>query len=194
MPLIRLQQLGADARLGLWQMTEDAAALPVPPEDLSRYHSASRLRERLTAYALLREMTGRADLVIDHDETGRPLVDGWNISISHTRGWAALIQSRSKAVAVDIEFFSDRVSRVRDRFVRPDEDGDSLACQLINWSAKETVYKLLGRENLQYFEMRLLPFVPAAQGRVVVEDLKHPRRVEVDYELNGDFVLTHAVD
>ena len=149
MPLIRLQQLGADARLGLWQMTEDAAALPVPPEDLSRYHSASRLRERLTAYALLREMTGRADLVIDHDETGRPLVDGWNISISHTRGWAALIQSRSKAVAVDIEFFSDRVSRVRDRFIRPDEDGDSLACQLINWSAKETVYKLLGRENLQ---------------------------------------------
>ena len=105
-----------------------------------------------------------------------------------------MIQSRSKAVAVDIEFFSDRVSRVRDRFIRPDEDGDSLACQLINWSAKETVYKLLGRENLQYFEMRLLPFVPAAQGRVVVEDLKHPRRVEVDYELNGDFVLTHAVD
>ena len=42
--------------------------------------------------------------------------------------------------------------------------------------------------------MRLLSFVPAAQGRVVVEDLKHPRRVEVDYELNGDFVLTHAVD
>lgn len=139
-------------------------------------------------------MTGRNDLVVHHLPSGKPVLEGWNISISHTKGWGAVALSKSEAVAVDIEYYSDRVRKVVPRFIRPDEMTDSLEAQLINWSAKETMYKLFSEEDLQYFEMRLQPFVPLAKGCVVVEDLKKPKLQSVAYEINTDYVLTWATE
>ncbi len=195
MPLVRDGQIGRDARLCIWQITEPIEAMPIPERaDLSALHSASRRREVQAVYALLAYMTGRNDLVIDHDDTGRPTLPGWNLSISHTKGWAALVMSANRRVAVDIEYVSDRVSRVADRFIREDEQKGSLAHQLINWSAKETVFKYLNEERLEYFEMRLAPFKPEARGRVEVSDLRFPKLVAVSYELNTDYVLTYSVE
>ncbi|MBM6992756.1 MAG: 4'-phosphopantetheinyl transferase superfamily protein [Prevotella sp.] len=195
MPLYRDEKIGDAARLCIWQITESIEDLPMPLQaDLSALHSESRRREVMAIYALLSYMTDRTDLVICHDSTGRPILPGWNLSISHTKGWAVLVMSRTKAVAVDIEFFSDRVSRVTDRFVRPDENKDSLEVQLINWSAKETVFKFLYDEDLEYFEMRLKSFDRQPKGRVEVEDLKCPKSVWVDFEVTPDYVLTYAVE
>lgn len=192
MPLVRVERLGNDTLLGLWQMTEQADALPVPSQvDLSGYRSEVRRREVLVTYALISALTGDDSLTIGHEPSGRPMLKGWHISISHTRGWAAVVMSRSHEVAVDIEYWSDRVSRVVERFVRPDEDSDGLHRQLINWSAKETVYKYFSVEDLQYFEMRLLPYALDSKGSVQVEDLKAGQQVSVCYEVNADFVLTY---
>lgn len=194
MPLSRDIHISPDVRLCIWQIGEVPDEPPCPAGvDLSGLHSPSRRREVQAVYALLAYMTGRNDLVIGHDDTGRPVLKGWQMSISHTRGWAALIMSRSKHVAIDIEYMSDRVSRVADRFIRKDEQRGSLGCQLINWSAKETVFKYLSEEHLEYFEMRLKPFQPSAQGVVEVEDLRLPKTITVAYEHNADYVLTYAI-
>ncbi len=193
MPLIRIEHIAPETQVGLWQMTESLDELFCPPHiDLSCYHSEVRVREILTTYELLRAMTGKDAAVITHSDSGRPLLEGYHISISHTRGWAAVILSTTNKVAIDIEYYSDRVSRVAERFIRPDEDGGTLQCQLINWSAKETVYKYYSEENLQYFEMKLQPFIPQSAGQVKVEDLKIPKAVTVNYCLNQDFVLTYC--
>lgn len=195
MPLTRILNLDHGVRLALWRMTEEPSGLPVPQGcDFSDIHSASRLREKLVVYAMLRVLTGRSDLLVRHLPSGRPFVDGLSLSISHTRGWAALLLSEKPvALGVDIEYVSERVNKVADRFIRPDEQSESLAHRLINWSAKETVYKLLSQEDLQYFEMRLGPFAPGKAGSVAVEDLRLGRTVDVSYELNDDYVLTWAV-
>lgn len=194
MPLYRDFCIGDDARLCIWQLTEQAHELPCPEGlDLSALGSTSRRLETLAVYRLLAHMTGRHDLLIGHDANGRPMVEGWQASVSHTRGWAALMLSRSCAVAVDIEYVSDRVNRIAPRFIRPDENADSLFGRLVHWSAKEAVYKLLSAEHLQYFEMRLRPFTLLEKGRVEVEDLKDPKMVEVSYEATPAFVLTYAV-
>ncbi|MGI6242590.1 MAG: 4'-phosphopantetheinyl transferase superfamily protein [Prevotella sp.] len=193
MPVVRDEFCREDVRLCVWQITETVDELPHPLHiDLSDVHSVARKREILAVYALLAYVTGRNDLIIEHDETGKPHVQGWQLSISHTKGWAALILSKQRCVAVDIEYISDRVGRVTHRFMRPDERADNLSQQLINWSAKETVYKLLSAENLQYFEMRLKPFKPLSKGRLEVEDLKEAKSVIVDFELNKYYVLTYA--
>ncbi len=192
MPLVRVERLGNDTLLGLWQITEPVGELPVPPQaDLSGYRSEVRRREVLVTYALIEALTGDGSLTIGHEASGRPMLEDWHVSISHTRGWAAVIVSRSHEVAIDIEYRSDRVSRVVERFVRPDEDSDGLHRQLINWSAKETVYKYFSAEDLQYFEMRLLPYALDSKGSVQVEDLKAGQQVGVCYEVNADFVLTY---
>lgn len=193
MPLFRDTLLAHDVRLGLWLISETVDELPEPVNtDLSHIRSASHRREVKAVYALLAAMMGRDDLTIEHDAAGQPLLHGWNLSISHTRGWAAIMLSRRHGVGVDIEYRSDRVSRVADRFIRPDEQRDTLDEQLICWSTKETVYKLLSEENLQYFEMRLSPYLPSTAGSIEVDDLKQHQKVEVNYEINDNFVLTWA--
>lgn len=193
MPVIRDEFCGDDVRLCIWHITETAEELPQPRNvDLSSVRSIARKREILAVYALLSYMTGRNDLLIEHDERGKPQIQGWHLGISHTKGWAALILSKRRYVAVDIEYMSDRVSRVAPRFMRPDEKTDNILCQLVSWSAKETVYKLLSAENLKYDEMRLKPFEPLTKGRFEVENLKNENSIMVDYELNEDYVLTYA--
>lgn len=195
MPLVRDEFIKPDVRLAVWRLTEAVEDFAVPRQlDLSMMRSGSRKCEVLAIYALLAHMTGRDDLLIDHDETGRPSVTGWKLGISHTKGWAALIMSETRTVAIDIEYQSDRVARVSDRFLRPDEKRGTVSCQLISWSAKETVYKLLSKENLQFSEMRLKTFEELNKGVVEVEDLKEPKSVMVNFELNKDYVLTYAVE
>ena len=195
MPLFRDSMIGRDTRLCIWKITEHLEDLPIPRKlDMGDIKADSRRREVLAVYALLSYMLQRDDLIIGHDETGRPTLPGWNLSISHTKGWAALVVSKSKTVAIDIEYMSDRVTKVADKFIRHDEDREGVHCQLVTWSAKETVYKLLNTENLQYFEMRLKPFTECDKGQVVVEDLKCAKTITVNYEITPDFVLTYSVE
>lgn len=194
MPLLRIDDIDGQARLGIWHMTETVGEMPKPSRaDLSDTYAERRLLEKLTIYALLHAMTGKNDLVIRHEPSDKPELNGYEISISHTRGWAALMLSSSTPVAVDIEYYADRVSKVADRFIRPDEDGSTLNHQLINWSAKETTYKFFSEEDLLYEEMRLRPFSPMDAGKVIVDDLKYPKTLEISYLLNSDYVLTWAL-
>lgn len=177
--------------MALWQITENVLDLPRPIGlDFSNIHSDVRLKEKLVTYQMLKALTDN-DLIIQHNDVGRPFIKGYSISLSHTRGWAALMLSkRSIKLGVDIEYVSTRVNRVVDRFIRADEQSDSLADRLINWSAKESLYKALSDENLQYFEMKLLPFVQSQRGKITMMDLKKGNIYNVDYLLNDNFVLT----
>ena len=194
MPLIRIDSIGENARLALWKMSERVEELPHPNHiDLTAFCSASRLKEKLTTYALIKELTGLDSLELSYASSGKPLLDGFEISISHTIGWAVVVLSRNTPVAVDIEYRSDRVTRITDRFIRADEDKSSVDIQLINWSAKETMYKLFSEEQLQFHEMRLQQFTSSNAGKIRVEDLKYPKTIEVEYILNADYVLTWAL-
>lgn len=194
MPLIRIDNLdNQGTRLALWQMTESVDELLRPKvEDLSDIHAETRLKEKLTEYSLLYALTSRDDLLIKHNAAGQPILDDCYISISHTRGWAAMLLSDKNRVGVDIEYYSDRVNRVADRFIRQDEQNTDLEHRLVNWSAKETVYKMFSEEDLQYFEMRLLSFDISGSGIVTVEDLKLTKSINVKYILNKDYVLTYS--
>lgn len=194
MPLLRIDRLEAGALLGIWRM-DDSDPLPQMPQGVgfSSLQSANRRREVMAEYNLLAALVGDRQLEIHHNVNGKPSVEGFHISISHTRGWATIILSKLKNVAVDIEYISTRVNRVVERFIRKDEPAPTLAHRLINWSAKETVYKLFSDEDLQYFEMRLHPFDVAPSGSVLVDDLKVGRQAVVHYEINDAFVLTRAI-
>ena len=188
MPIVSVERIGADVQLGLWRMEETAEALVAAHPQLepvlemaAAYHSPVRRLEVLAVHALLFLLTGDTTLRIGHDERGVPLVPGWQISLSHTRGFAAVVLSRSHRVAVDIEYRSNRVERIADRFIRTDEQAEDVRSKLIHWSVKETVYKLFTEEDLKFFDMRLHPLVPGDEGRVQVDDLLCPKVQEVAY-------------
>lgn len=206
MPLNKIFEPCRGIQVGLWQMAERIDQLPKPKGVDLCFRSDKRLKEELCVYALLTVMTGNDQLVIGHEPSGKPQLDGWSISISHTRGWVAIILSKDFQVGIDIEYASDRVCKVADRFIRADEQRDTLAQQLINWSAKETVYKLFSEHKLDYFDMRLhaLPSdidtvldrdargAETIEGRVMVDVLKTKGVATVHYKLTSDYVLTYS--
>jgi 4'-phosphopantetheinyl transferase EntD len=121
------------------------------------------------------------------------LTDGRHISISHTKGIVAVVISEHHPVGVDVEYNSDRVSRVAKRFVREDEWTEDVKSLLIMWSAKETVYKLFSEDSLWYDEMRVVPFQVLAEGNLEVENLKRGNSVQVYYQINKEYVLTYSI-
>lgn len=198
MAVLSIIPLAADVQLGIWKIEEPVTALlerfPHLEKTVESYHSIERKRQKLAVYALLYAMTGKQDVWISHDTNGKPLLENYQISISDTHGFAAIILSKSRIVAVDIEYMSDRVSRIVSRFLRSDESASKVEGQLIHWSAKETAFKFYSSQHLQYSEMRLHPFTATAHGRVEVDNLKAGTVLPVNYVVTSDYVLTYALE
>ena len=209
MALINVREVYPGVSLGLWQIDEttkdfyERSARLAQYEPLldKRYKHDGRKLEFLAVRALLHSMLamgGCSEAQIDrmgeitHNQAGKPLLRGYHISVSHTQGFAAVILSKSREVAVDVEYFSDRVRRVAAKFMRKDEKAPDLDSLLVHWCSKETVYKLFSDENLQFGEMRVEPFDAMADWSCEVENLRVKKKVTVDFELTMEFVLTYS--
>lgn len=130
--------------------------------------------------------------MIGHAASGQPLLRGYHVGVTHTKGYAALMLSKNCDVACDIEHFSDRVERIKSKFLRKDEKADDLDSLLVHWCGKETVYKLFTEDNLQFSQMRVGPFSTMSDWACEVENMKRGEKVRVDFELTMQFVLTYA--
>lgn len=199
MPLLSVRNLAPDVRLGIWKIEETVEnflssspqLIAVYRQEIAAYKSHTRQLEELVVYSLLWKMAG-SPLTITHNAVGKPFVNGWHISISHTKGYAAVIISPTVEVAIDIEYRSNRVNRVANRFIRSDEEAPDIIGQLINWCAKETLYKYYSTQNLQYSDMRVT-FEDHATTHCFIENLKASTRHQVEINVTGDYVLTYMV-
>ena len=130
--------------------------------------------------------------MIGHAASGQPLLRGYHVGVTHTKGYAALMLSNSCDVACDIEHFSDRVERIKSKFLCKEEKADDLDSLLVHWCSKETVYKLFPEDNLQFSQMRVGPFSTMSDWACEVENMKRGEKVRVDFELTMQVVLTYA--
>lgn len=209
MALVNIREVYPGVTLGLWQIDESVGAFfkkyPWTQKyqvDLERqYPNDVRKLEFLATRVLLHDILLSegyskrkiSDLgEISYDLNGKPLLKGYQISISHTKGYAAVIISKEKRVGVDIEYLDNRVQRVASKFLRKDEKADDLDSLLIHWCGKETVYKLFSEEKLRFQDMRVAPFDAMSDWSCEIMDLKSKCKVLVDFELTMDFVLTYA--
>lgn len=199
MALVEIREIAPDVKLGLWKIDESVDELFSQNPYLqsyesvlkNRYHNDNRKKEFLAIHALLYAMLGGNHLQeIEHLPSGKPVMNGYHLSISHTKGYAVLILSVSHEVAVDIEYMSNRVERIASKFMRTDEYASDVVHLLLHWSAKETIYKLFSEEQLQYHEMRLFSF---SEDSCMVENVKSQKYQPVIFEVTSDYVLTYAI-
>lgn len=211
MALLFINEIDKDVRLGVWEMDEDLnyeqfASLPFYDRLMSL--SENRRKETAFVYSLLFTMTGNKNLVIGHETSGKPYVEGYKIGISHTKGFVSVILSTSCDVSVDIEYINTRVLRIADRFLREDEKPNALQISkekdekgyqdivpdviptLLFWCAKETIYKLYSDERLTFQNIKIMD---AEQGGALCgNNLITGESVRIDYTFNNDYVLTYA--
>ena len=95
---------------------------------------------------LLKELLGE-EARVDYHSTGAPFLAcvPLYISISHTKDYVAVILDK-RPTGIDIEYRSDRILKIRSRFMNPEEEaGIDLEHEvehlLIHWCAKETLFK-----------------------------------------------------
>jgi phosphopantetheinyl transferase len=176
MPLFYQQDINADTRLGLWQITEDADFfLQQVPVSRDITHPHKRLQHLAGRYLLgMLFPDFPMDLILVAD-TRKPFVadESYHFSISHCGQWAAAIVSRSSRVGIDVEEITPRVRKILSKFLHPDElallrglfpaydgaaDTDIPSARSFDatitalWSAKEAIYKWYGLGGIDFSE------------------------------------------
>ena len=197
MPLLSVEKINPHTTLLLWKITETEEQLKGQlPENVLKtivyknYKSSSRRIEVMATYALLLSFLKIPSVVVHHKSNGQPLLDGFYISISHTNGYACVLLSTQKVVAIDIEYRSDRIERIRSKFLRSDEAFTSIEDLLLVWSAKETLYKYFSEDDLMYNEMKVESI---SDSSLSMTNLKTNEKKMVSYLSTPNYVLTYLV-
>ena len=132
---------------------------------------------------------------------GKPYLQNQSqyVSISHTKGYAAVSVS-DKPTALDIELCSDRVLKVANRFVHPNEEAfvePQLRKEYLTllWCAKETLYKYFDEFGVIFKDQFLVrPIEIAECGNLNCQFLSGDRleRLELTYEVNANYTLVYC--
>lgn len=190
--LVSIENIADDVLLGLWKMEEE-------PSLKVREKEQKAVRELVAAMLQYKTSIGESSrtdepVEITHEESGKPVLDGWHISISHTKGYAAVLLSKSHEVGIDIEYVSERVKRIADRFLRPDEQAESVTDLLLHWCAKEAIYKLYSEQDLTFQQMKIVDLQPQSDFFHVENESKNGlvSVTKVFYRIHQDYVLTYA--
>lgn len=195
--------------LAVWKMEESCDELLRMVGEALSYRdiqaverSEVRLRERLTALVLVKALLGR-DVEIRHAENGAPYLVGepYRISISHTKGYAAILLNPDGAAGIDIEYRSDRVVRIRSRFLTQQEEQNvekehEAGHLLVYWCAKEALFKLIGQEEVDFREqLHIAPFPYRLAGTLRASESRTERRQAyvLAYRVEPEYVLVWSI-
>ncbi|GAA4328165.1 4'-phosphopantetheinyl transferase family protein [Flaviaesturariibacter amylovorans] len=160
MPLFYQQAVDNDTQLAVWHLTEDEAFFDVPLQRAITH--PHKRRQHLAGRYLLRLLCPEFPLdLIRIADTRKPFLDdeAFHFSVSHCGDYAAAIVSPVRRVGIDIELPTNKVQRIRHKFLSEGEEariaapGDVLApVQLATlvWSAKEAAFKWYGKGNVDF--------------------------------------------
>lgn len=216
MPFISLNSQIPGVSIGLWKIEEDEffflERVKLYENEWIRLgeivHPQKRL-EWLSSRLCLKELlkianTSRVESL--NTQSGKPYLsnNAHNISYTHSARYSAAIASKPLEVGIDIEDFS-RKRNPRTRFLfmnEPElsfyEQNPDPALFLLIWSAKETLYKIMGRgfafkENLflhlEDFSLNSFGDLPAT---VAKDDLQQDFTVR--YIRSDDYLLTYTTE
>lgn len=124
------------------------------------------------------------------DESGERML--LNISISHTADWLA-VMSFSEPCGVDIELVDRRVEHLANRFATREELQIAERvfppnAALIVWCVKEAIYKMAGRERVDFLrDMELID----AQGNILTGKA-FGKSVELEFCVEDNLLIVNT--
>ncbi len=166
MPLVYQQNINAATKLGVWHIAEEEDFfLQHVPLQKEITHPHKRLQHLAGRY-LLRELFDDFPLeLIKIADTKKPFLENeaYHFSISHCGEYAGVIVSSVNRVGADIEVISQKVERIKDKFLSAGEQKmmqgifnaqySMLNTQLTAaWSIKEAIFKWYGLGKVDFRE------------------------------------------
>lgn len=196
---------------GIWKIEETVEELLnlLPDkekyrEQVEKFTSESRRKEWLAVRVLFYTLTGEVKEIC-YQRNGKPYLadDSARISISHTKGYAAVLISDTWKAGIDIEVYSERVHKIADKFIGEKENpfdvekGKETYSLLLFWSAKETIFKCMDKTGVDFRRHLFVGSNPLHfdHGWVLGHEKRSAkkRHYVIHYLLEPDFVLTWTV-
>ncbi len=172
MPISLDQKISDNSQLLLWSIEEDEIyftnRLQLSPNEhqlLEKLTAKHRRLEWLTIRLLIQTVF-KKHIEITYNYFGRPILQNQdvNISISHSKNLAGIYIHQNKQVGLDIEFISNKVEKVKHKFMSSEEikqlkSGYSIKELIIYWCAKECLLKIFGRKDIDFKnDLNIKPF------------------------------------
>ncbi|MDL2223647.1 4'-phosphopantetheinyl transferase superfamily protein [Bacteroidales bacterium OttesenSCG-928-M11] len=164
--------------------------------------SEGRKQEWLTVRLLLKELLSGEEKEIHYHPSGQPYFadNSYFLSISHTKGYVAVILNKHHPVAIDIENISPRIEKIQERFLS-EREKENLSKEnrlnhlLLHWAAKECLFKILGEEGVEYkSHLHIQKFQPLSKqwDSFSAKETRTDKRESytIDYYISDDFVLS----
>ena len=162
MPVFYQQTIDRHSKIGIWKIEEtEQFFLQTVPLQNEITHPHKRLQHLAGRYLLRYLFPDFPYELIRIADTRKPFLenDAYHFSISHCGDYAAAIVSREKRVGVDVELYSEKVERVRKKFVSsleesvlegfaPDNHYSKYLALL--WSSKEAIFKWYGAGQIDF--------------------------------------------
>ncbi len=165
MPLFYQHNINEFTRLAIWKIEEDEDFfLARVPQKRQVTHPHKRLQHLAGRYLLpyLFSDFPLAEIMIA--DTRKPFLENerYHFSISHCGDYAAAIASADKRVGIDIELITEKIARVKEKFLHEREmqlvkgwdlsSYSELELLSMLWSVKESVFKWYGLGKIDFKE------------------------------------------
>ncbi len=201
MPIFFQHSIDETTRLGIWKIEENETFfkgnVPLHRDVTHPHKRVQHLAGRFLLQFLFADFPYHLIQVAD---TRKPYLPGdeYHFSISHCGDYAAAIVSKDKRVGVDIEIPVEKIEKIRDKFLSPEEqdlllNGDLHQLTAL-WSAKEAVFKWYGMGKVDF------------KGHIQLtgQDLSHEfincffalkeKELQIHYKMLDQLVLAWVVD
>ena len=224
------KQIGNKAQIAVWEITESEQQLielltgegdewKEEIEEISLSSSPAHRVERLAVIALVQSLFDEP-VHIGHHENGSPYIENnsTHISISHTKGLAAVIIAPQQEVGIDVESIERDFSAVQKKALGSREveelsdDGQQRNTQLaLYWCAKEAIYKRMGVSGVDFSkDIHIERFSVKEEGEIdavftypiededIAEESRQKERTEkeltLQYEFLNNYILVWTVE
>ena len=185
MPVV-YKKVTDDYTFGLWLIQESMEELTLDlilsekeERQLEKFGSVLRKKQWIVTRALTSDLLRlKKGATIEYDQHGKPFIPSstWKISISHSGAYVGVMLSNKGEVGMDLEYADPRILGIAPRFLNDEEyerlrsGADPIEKITVAWSAKESVYKLLGSGKFSFSkDLMTAPFDLATQGSLLVE-------------------------
>ena len=158
MPFLKDFLINNSTKVILWKIIPgelDETHLNEEDKDLLKQRKGKDSREYFLAVRKILE-NENPELILDYDLNGKPFLNNQKgISISHSHEIVAIAISNEFDFGIDIQYKTDKIFKIQNKFLSQKESrslkkNDEIDPLIKLWSAKESIYKAIGKEGISF--------------------------------------------
>lgn len=198
MPQIFSKISADEFQILVWKITEPIAFFENFPASWSTPAIENPIKklESFAARFCLHQLSPEFEgLVLVQNDRNRPFFQDsdWHISLTHSYPFVAAACSRKKRIGIDVEKPGRNIEKIAPRFLCPVELAkwkDTSNLLTLTWSAKESIYKAVGKPGLSFQKEIEISHFDQNPGKA---KLATGEEIDVFWEEFPEFSLTIAL-